>query len=74
MFFRDRPWQAYPITIISGAYIGYALGSALGHTPLLYGRRIQFVPHEDADEEESGAENQTATDRETAAVQEKKGS
>lgn len=39
---RDRPWQAYPITIVSGAYVGYALGSAMGRSPVLYGRRIQF--------------------------------
>ncbi|PYH89504.1 PIG-F-domain-containing protein [Aspergillus ellipticus CBS 707.79] len=38
----DRPWQAYPITILTGAYIGWAVGMALGRT-LLYGKRIRFV-------------------------------
>ncbi|KAJ5219424.1 uncharacterized protein N7498_001523 [Penicillium cinerascens] len=42
----DRPWQAFPITILVGAYIGYALGSLISRTPLLYGKRIQFVPTE----------------------------
>ncbi|KAJ6119183.1 Glycosylphosphatidylinositol anchor biosynthesis protein 11 [Penicillium sp. IBT 18751x] len=40
----DRPWQAFPITILVGAYIGYALGSLVSRTPLLYGKRIQFTP------------------------------
>ncbi|OQD73116.1 hypothetical protein PENDEC_c017G03263 [Penicillium decumbens] len=40
----DRPWQAFPITILTGAYIGYALGSLVSRTPLLYGKRIQFAP------------------------------
>ncbi|KAI1910999.1 Glycosylphosphatidylinositol (GPI) anchor assembly protein [Ophidiomyces ophidiicola] len=44
----DRPWQAYPITIVTGAYIGYALGSLLGRTPLLFGKRIQFDSEEDS--------------------------
>ncbi|KAJ5573368.1 Glycosylphosphatidylinositol anchor biosynthesis protein 11 [Penicillium hispanicum] len=39
----DRPWQAFPITILIGAYIGYALGSLVSRTPLLYGKRIQFT-------------------------------
>lgn len=43
---RDRPWQAFPITILVGAYIGYALGSLLSRTPLLFGKRIQFQPEE----------------------------
>ncbi|KAI9035602.1 PIG-F family protein [Aspergillus affinis] len=37
----DRPWQAYPITILVGAYIGYALGVGLGRT-VLFGKRIDF--------------------------------
>lgn len=27
---RDREWQKWPITIITGAYIGYAVGKVLG--------------------------------------------
>lgn len=42
----DRPWQAFPITIVTGAYIGYALGSLLGRSSLLYGKRIEFEPEE----------------------------
>ena len=44
---RDRPWQAYPITILTGAYIGYAVGSLICRSSWLYGKRIQFVPEED---------------------------
>ncbi|CEJ53944.1 hypothetical protein PMG11_00275 [Penicillium brasilianum] len=40
----DRPWQAFPITILTGAYIGYAVGSLVSRTPLIYGKRIQFAP------------------------------
>ncbi|KAL2222448.1 phosphoethanolamine transferase [Thermoascus aurantiacus ATCC 26904] len=47
----DRPWQAFPITIITGAYIGYAVGSLICRTPLLYGKRIQFEPPEEQDGE-----------------------
>lgn len=43
---RDRPWQAFPITIVTGAYIGYALGSFLGRSSLVYGKRIEFEPEE----------------------------
>ncbi|EPS28114.1 Glycosylphosphatidylinositol anchor biosynthesis protein 11 [Penicillium oxalicum] len=46
----DRPWQAFPITIVIGAYIGHALGGLISRTSLLYGKRIQFAPeqvHED---------------------------
>ncbi|TQB73810.1 Glycosylphosphatidylinositol (GPI) anchor assembly protein [Monascus purpureus] len=42
----DRPWQAFPITIVTGAYIGYALGSFLGRSSLVYGKRIEFEPEE----------------------------
>lgn len=48
---RDRPWQAFPITILTGAYIGYAVGSLLSRTPLLFGKRIQFQPEETDDSE-----------------------
>ncbi|KAJ5086151.1 Glycosylphosphatidylinositol anchor biosynthesis protein 11 [Penicillium argentinense] len=47
----DRPWQAFPITILAGAYIGSAVGSLISRTPFLYGKRIQFAP-EEADEDE----------------------
>ncbi|PKY05156.1 hypothetical protein P168DRAFT_326867 [Aspergillus campestris IBT 28561] len=30
----DRPWQAFPITILVGAYLGYAVGCLLGRTCL----------------------------------------
>ncbi|KAL5336566.1 GPI biosynthesis protein family Pig-F-domain-containing protein [Aspergillus crustosus] len=40
----DRPWQAYPITILTGAYIGFAAGMLLGQVPGLHGKRVQFAP------------------------------
>lgn len=46
MVYRDRPWQAFPITILAGAYIGYAMGSLLSRTPFLFCKRIQFQPEE----------------------------
>ncbi|WEW57346.1 Glycosylphosphatidylinositol (GPI) anchor assembly protein [Emydomyces testavorans] len=49
----DRPWQAYPITIVTGAYMGYAVGSSMGRTPLFYGKRIQFTAEAEDDEDES---------------------
>ncbi|KAJ5893239.1 hypothetical protein N7495_004930, partial [Penicillium taxi] len=42
----DRPWQAFPITILLGAYLGYSLGSLISRTPFVYGRRIQFAPED----------------------------
>lgn len=53
MLCRDRPWQAYPITILTGAYIGYVVGSLVSRIPGLYGKRVQFVP-EMAGEEVEG--------------------
>ncbi|KAJ5542705.1 GPI biosynthesis protein Pig-F [Penicillium sp. DV-2018c] len=47
----DRPWQAFPITILVGAYIGFAVGSLLSRTPLVFGKRVQFTP-EDVSETE----------------------
>ncbi|KAJ5526529.1 Glycosylphosphatidylinositol anchor biosynthesis protein 11 [Penicillium frequentans] len=47
----DRPWQAFPITILVGAYIGYALGTLLSRTPLLYGKRIQFSSESEEEDE-----------------------
>ncbi|PWY75084.1 hypothetical protein BO70DRAFT_354557 [Aspergillus heteromorphus CBS 117.55] len=41
----DRPWQAYPITILTGAYLGWAVGMILGMT-VLFGKRIRFVEEE----------------------------
>lgn len=46
---RDCPWQAFPITIVTGAYIGYAVGTFLGRSPFLYGKRIQFDSEEPED-------------------------
>jgi phosphatidylinositol glycan class F len=46
----DRPWQAYPITIITGAYIGYVLGSLVAQSPLLYGKRIEFKPEHELEQ------------------------
>ncbi|KAL4806241.1 GPI biosynthesis protein family Pig-F-domain-containing protein, partial [Aspergillus unguis] len=44
----DRPWQAYPITILTGAYIGYAAGILLGRVKCLYGKRVEFAPGPEA--------------------------
>lgn len=49
--FRDRPWQAYPITILTGAYIGYALGVLLGRVPGLFGKKIEFAPGPEGEQE-----------------------
>lgn len=38
---RDRPWQAFPITILVGAYIGYSVGFGLGRT-VLFGKRLKI--------------------------------
>ncbi|KAF7616833.1 putative GPI-anchor biosynthesis protein [Aspergillus flavus] len=37
----DRPWQAFPITILVGAYIGYSVGFGLGRT-VLFGKRLKI--------------------------------
>ncbi|KAB8071800.1 GPI biosynthesis protein family Pig-F-domain-containing protein [Aspergillus leporis] len=37
----DRPWQAFPITILVGGYIGYAVGLGLGRT-VLFGSRLKL--------------------------------
>jgi hypothetical protein len=39
---RDRKWQQWPVTIVTGAYIGYAVGKLLGGT-LLKGKKIMFA-------------------------------
>ncbi|KAJ9254694.1 hypothetical protein DTO207G8_3540 [Paecilomyces variotii] len=49
----DRPWQAYPITILTGAYIGFAVGSLISRTPLLYGKRLSFTAPEEEQHEKS---------------------
>ncbi|BCS29953.1 PIG-F family protein [Aspergillus puulaauensis] len=48
----DRPWQAYPITILTGAYIGYALGVLLGRVPGVFGKKIEFAPGPEDGEQE----------------------
>ncbi|OOF92841.1 hypothetical protein ASPCADRAFT_19324, partial [Aspergillus carbonarius ITEM 5010] len=35
----DRPWQAYPITILTGAYLGFVVGGMLGRS-VLFGKRL----------------------------------
>ncbi|KAL1848254.1 Glycosylphosphatidylinositol (GPI) anchor assembly protein [Paecilomyces lecythidis] len=49
----DRPWQAYPITILTGAYLGFAIGSLVSRTPLLYGKRLSFTAPEEEQHEKS---------------------
>lgn len=39
--FRDRDWQKWPVTIVTGAYIGHVLGKYLGRY-LFKGKRIEF--------------------------------
>lgn len=38
---RDREWQKWPITIVTGAYLGYVVGTFAGEY-LLRGKRIKF--------------------------------
>ena len=38
---RDREWQKWPVTIVTGAYLGYAVGRPVGQY-LLRGKRIEF--------------------------------
>ena len=37
----DREWQKWPVTIVTGAYIGYLVGKTLGGT-WLKGKRIEL--------------------------------
>jgi phosphatidylinositol glycan class F len=37
----DREWQKWPVTIVSGMYLGYVAGKGLGGW-LLKGKRIEF--------------------------------
>lgn len=50
--YRDRPWQAWPITILTGAYIGYCVGGFVGRCPGVFGKRIVFEP--EVTEEDQG--------------------
>lgn len=49
--YRDRPWQAFPITIITGAYIGYVVGSFVARTSHVFGKRVRFSEEDAADAE-----------------------
>jgi phosphatidylinositol glycan class F len=44
---RDRPWQAFPITILTGAYIGFAVGSVVCRSSWLFGKWLEFMPEQD---------------------------
>lgn len=37
-----RGWQKWPVTIVTGAYLGYALGKILGGT-VFKGKKIMFA-------------------------------
>lgn len=37
---RDREWQKWPVTILTGAYIGYLVGKSLGST--FHGKKLPF--------------------------------
>lgn len=37
----DREWQKWPVTIVTGAYMGYVVGKLAG-TWLFIGKRIEF--------------------------------
>jgi phosphatidylinositol glycan class F len=47
---RDRPWQAFPITILTGAYIGFAVGSVVCRSSWLFGKWLEFMPPPEEDE------------------------
>lgn len=38
----DREWQNWPVTIVTGAYLGWAIGKLLGGT-ILRGKRIDLT-------------------------------
>ncbi|KAI9742308.1 MAG: Glycosylphosphatidylinositol (GPI) anchor assembly protein [Claussenomyces sp. TS43310] len=38
----DREWQRWPVTVVTGLYVGYVLGKGLGGSSLLRGKRIEF--------------------------------
>jgi phosphatidylinositol glycan class F len=37
----DREWQKWPVTIVTGIYLGYVLGKGIGGY-LVKGKRIKF--------------------------------
>ena len=41
MWDRDRERQKWPVTIVTGAYIGFAVGKLVGGT-IAKGRKIMF--------------------------------
>lgn len=43
----DRPWQAFPITILTGAYFGFAVGSVVCRSSWLFGKWLEFTPEQD---------------------------
>lgn len=47
MMGRDRPWQAFPITILTGAYFGFAVGSVVCRSSWLFGKWLEFTPEQD---------------------------
>lgn len=38
--YRDREWQEWPVTILTGAYIGYLIGKTLG--TIFQGKKLPF--------------------------------
>ncbi|KAI4194493.1 MAG: hypothetical protein LQ350_007744 [Teloschistes chrysophthalmus] len=57
----DREWQKWPVTIITGAYIGWAVGRLAGEF-LFKGKRIEFDDYDDlepqTESEKSGVTRQ----------------
>jgi GPI ethanolamine phosphate transferase 2/3 subunit F len=41
LIYRDRDWQKWPVTIIAGAYAGWAIGKFVGRL-VLYGKTIDL--------------------------------
>jgi phosphatidylinositol glycan class F len=39
----DREWQKWPVTILTGAYVGWAVGKGVGGT-LLRGKSVDLGP------------------------------
>ncbi|KAL4884236.1 GPI biosynthesis protein family Pig-F-domain-containing protein [Aspergillus karnatakaensis] len=54
----DRPWQAYPITILTGAYLGFAIGMLLGQVKGVFGKRVSFAPGPEELEEVDGKKDE----------------
>ncbi|KAL3476910.1 GPI biosynthesis protein family Pig-F-domain-containing protein [Aspergillus californicus] len=55
----DRPWQAYPITILTGAYIGFCVGVLGGRVTGVFGKRVEFTDALD-EQSEQGQESEQA--------------